>query len=223
MDSIKAVTFEYRDPNTLISYARNPRKNDHLVEKFASQIKEFGMPVPICITPDGQIIDGHLRVKAAKFLKLKEVPVAVNGHWTPQQIKAFRISVNKTAEWAEWDNELLKLELEELEQDHFDLLSTGFNATEINKIMDSLSFDGGDGAGGENPDAAFDGEDTSHVKMIQLFYDEETEANFRGMVQWLDARFSTGNISDTVFSALQKCVAILESQDAGKAGVKAEG
>ena len=115
----------------LIDYARNPRKNDHAVDRVAAAIKEFGFRVPIVAKSDGLVVDGHLRLKAARKLGLAEVPVVLADDLTDAQVKAFRISVNRMAELAEWDNELLALELGELGELGFDLDLTGFAAGEI--------------------------------------------------------------------------------------------
>jgi ParB-like chromosome segregation protein Spo0J len=115
----------------LIDYARNPRKNDHAVDRVAAAIKEFGFRVPIVAKSDGLVVDGHLRLKAARKLGLAEVPVVLADDLTDAQVKAFRISVNRMAELAEWDSELLALELGELGELGFDLELTGFNEGEI--------------------------------------------------------------------------------------------
>ena len=115
----------------LIDYARNPRKNDHAVDRVAAAIKEFGFRVPIVAKSDGLVVDGHLRLKAARKLGLAEVPVVLADDLTDAQVKAFRISVNRMAELAEWDSELLALELGELGELGFDLDLTGFNEGEI--------------------------------------------------------------------------------------------
>ena len=119
----------------LVEYIRNPRKNDHAVDKVAAAIREFGFRVPICAKSDGTVVDGHLRLKAAKKLGVTEVPVVLADDMTEAQIKAFRLSVNKVAEFAEWDNELLALEFAELEDMGFDLDLTGFNADEISDLF----------------------------------------------------------------------------------------
>ena len=119
----------------LIPYARNPRKNDQAVEQVAAAIKEFGFRVPIVAKSDGLLVDGHLRLKAAQRLGLKEVPVILADDMTDAQIKAFRISVNRMAELAEWDNELLALEFAELKELGFDTSLTGFDAEMISEIM----------------------------------------------------------------------------------------
>jgi DNA modification methylase len=76
-----------------------------------------------------------LRLKAAKKLKLAEVPVVLADDMTEAQIKAFRISVNKVAELADWDVDLLKLELEELQELDFDLDLTGFDEKELANLL----------------------------------------------------------------------------------------
>ena len=122
----------------LIDYARNPRKNDHAVDRVAAAIKEFGFRVPIIAKSDGLVVDGHLRLKAARKLGLVEVPVVLADDLTDAQVKAFRISVNRMAELAEWDNELLALELGELGELGFDLDLTGFGEDEIAALTPSV-------------------------------------------------------------------------------------
>ncbi len=128
---MKTLQFETWPIDRLIEYSRNPRKNDHAVDKIAGAIKEFGFRVPVVAKSDGLVVDGHLRLKAAKKLGLTEVPVILADDMTEAQIKAFRISVNRMAEFAEWDNELLALEFSELTDMGFDLDLTGFTADEI--------------------------------------------------------------------------------------------
>lgn len=111
----------------LIPYANNPRKNDEAVGKIASVIKEFGFRVPLIAKSDGSLVDGHLRLKAAYKLGLEKVPVLLADNLTDIQIKAFRLSVNKMSELAEWDMDLVNLELEELELADFDIELTGFD------------------------------------------------------------------------------------------------
>ena len=105
-------------------YENNPRNNEQAVEAVANSIKEFGFKVPIVATIDGEIVNGHTRFKAAKFLKLKTVPVLIADDLTEEQIKAFRLADNKTGELADWDVELLYSELDELTG--FDMTMFGF-------------------------------------------------------------------------------------------------
>ncbi len=101
----------------LKAYEKNPRKNDNAVGPVAESIKEFGFKVPIIVDKDNVIVAGHTRLKAAKKLGMETVPCIVADDLTPEQIKAFRLADNSTAQIAEWDLELLKDELMELDFD----------------------------------------------------------------------------------------------------------
>ena len=134
----------------LVEYARNPRKNDHAVDKVAAAIREFGFRVPIVAKSDGTIVDGHLRFKAARKLNLDTVPVLLADDMTPEQVKAFRISVNKVAELAEWDDELLQLELSELKDAEFDLSLIGFDDGELDRLLAQMEAENGEIQGDED-------------------------------------------------------------------------
>ena len=118
----------------LIPYARNPRKNDAAVSQMVASIREFGFKIPCLVCADGEVVDGHLRLKAARQLGLAEVPVILCDEWTPAQVKAFRLMVNRSVTWADWDEELLALELLDLQTEDFDLSLTGFSAKEIDAL-----------------------------------------------------------------------------------------
>jgi DNA modification methylase len=119
----------------LVFYARNPRKNDAAVDRMCSSIREFGFKIPVLARSDGEVVDGHLRLKAARKLGITEVPVILCDEWTPAQVKAFRLMVNRSVTWADWDEELLSLELQELNAADFDLSLTGFNPGEIDGLL----------------------------------------------------------------------------------------
>lgn len=112
MSDLKIV---YKNIDELIPYENNPRNNDNAVEAVAKSIEEFGFKVPLVIDKDGEIAAGHTRLKAAKELGLEEVPCIIADDLTPEQVKAFRLADNKVAEFAEWDFNLLGLELGEIE------------------------------------------------------------------------------------------------------------
>ena len=109
----------------LIPYAKNPRKNDQAVNAVAASIREFGFKVPIVIDSAGVIVAGHTRMKAALLLGLETVPCVVADDLTEDQIKAFRLADNKTAELAEWDLALLDEEIAELTD--IDMSQFGFD------------------------------------------------------------------------------------------------
>ncbi|MDP6722381.1 MAG: ParB N-terminal domain-containing protein, partial [Pirellulaceae bacterium] len=117
-------------------YENNPRINDDAVEAVVASIREFGFRQPIVVDTEGVIICGHTRYKAAVQLDLKKVPVHVAKDLTPEQVKAYRIADNKTAELAEWNYDLLPIELSELGDAGFDLGLLGFNQDDLAKLMD---------------------------------------------------------------------------------------
>jgi DNA modification methylase len=135
MDSTSTLTLEHWPIDRLIDYARNPRKNDHVVDQMAAAIVEFGFRFPVCAKSNGELVDGHLRLKAARKLGLTTIPVVLADDLTPAQIKAFRLLANRSATWAEWDDELLGLELAELQDTGFDLELTGFSEDEWEKLI----------------------------------------------------------------------------------------
>lgn len=110
------------NPEELIEYASNPRKNENAVEAVAASIKEFGFLQPIVIDDDKVIVAGHTRAKAARKLGLKKVPCVIASKLSEQQIRAFRIIDNRLHEFAEWDTELLKLEVDALGDFNFEAL-----------------------------------------------------------------------------------------------------
>src|SRR5712691_10817117 len=118
----------------LVFYARNPRKNDAAVDRMCSSIREFGFKIPVLARSNGEVVDGHLRLKAARKLGITEVPVILCDEWTEAQVKAFRLMVNRSVAWAEWDEELLSLELIDLKGLDFDLGLTGFEDEELARL-----------------------------------------------------------------------------------------
>lgn len=111
----------------LKEYENNPRNNDEAVEAVAESIEQFGFKVPIIIDREGVIVAGHTRRKAAVKLGLDTVPCIIADDLTPEQIQAFRLADNKTAELAEWDFEALEKELAELTAFDVDMSLFGFD------------------------------------------------------------------------------------------------
>jgi ParB-like chromosome segregation protein Spo0J len=112
--SFARLRVEYWPVERLKPYERNPRKNDKAVEQIRASIGEFGFAVPILAKSDSELIDGHLRLKGAIAEKMREVPVVPCDGWTEAQVKAFRLMVNRSVSWAEWDLDALALEFGEL-------------------------------------------------------------------------------------------------------------
>jgi len=125
----------------LVFYARNPRKNDAAIDRMVASIREFGFKIPVLARSNGEVVDGHLRLKAARKLEswpggdISAIPVILCDEWSEAQVKAFRLLVNRSVTWAAWDEELLSLELQELNEADFDLSLTGFNPGEIDGLL----------------------------------------------------------------------------------------
>ena len=133
--SSTSIRMETWPIDRLIPYARNPRKNDQAVDRMCASIRVFGFKIPCLVRSDGEVVDGHLRLKAAHKLGITEVPVILCDEWTPAQVKAFRLLVNRSVTWADWDGELLALELREIQELDFDLDLTGFDVPEIDQLL----------------------------------------------------------------------------------------
>jgi hypothetical protein len=140
------MQIEFRRTDTLCPYARNPRRNDHAVDQMIASIREYGFKIPLLVRSDGEVVDGHLRLKAARILQLEQLPVILCDEWTPAQVKAFRLLVNRSASWADWDEELLAFELQELNAMQFDLSLTGFDLKEIDDLLIATDEDDQDNA-----------------------------------------------------------------------------
>lgn len=118
--------------DSLIPYARNSRTHsDEQVAQIAASIREFGFLNPIIIDGDNGIIAGHGRVLAAKKLGMEKLPCIEASHLTDAQRRAYIIADNKLALNAGWDDEMLRVELDELGEMGFDLELTGFSLDEI--------------------------------------------------------------------------------------------
>ena len=192
--------------NDLKEYANNPRQNIKAVEKVADSIKTYGWRVPIVIDEDNVILAGHTRLKAAKLLELKEVPVHVAKDLSEEQKTAFRIMDNKSQDFAEWDNHLLGIEFEKLAGGDFDLDMTGFDFKEIEVLTAGMmEF--------EDPESLVIDEDfeeltdiiSSNIRMVQLFLNQETEPVFQEMITQLKTRWGAVNLTEAVYQAVERC------------------
>lgn len=123
----------------VIPYQRNPRRNDAAVKPVAESIKQFGFKVPLVIDKDSVIVCGHTRLRAAKRLKMTTVPCIRADDLSEEQIKAFRLADNRTAEFASWDTDLLNGEL--LDIAGIDMSSFGFEAPEPESEEDNFDMD----------------------------------------------------------------------------------
>jgi ParB-like chromosome segregation protein Spo0J len=153
--------------SSLIPYARNSRTHsDAQVGQIAASIKEFGFLNPIIVDGESGIIAGHGRVLAAQKLGLADLPVIEAGHLSDAQRRAYIIADNKLAMNASWDDEMLRVELDALGVDGFDLELTGFSLDEIQ----ALSFD--DEAETEMPELA-DGDKEPYQQKTFTLHEEQ--------------------------------------------------
>jgi len=133
------LSYEMKKTEDLVPYAQNSRTHSgHQVNKIADSIKEFGFLNPVIIDKKQGIIAGHGRVMAAKQLELKEVPTIQASHLSEKQKKAYIIADNRLALDAGWNEKTLLKELLELENQEYDLKLTGFEQSELDKILGNL-------------------------------------------------------------------------------------
>jgi DNA modification methylase len=126
---------QMRPVESVRPYARNPRHNDPAVAAVAASLREFGFRQPLVVDPDGVLIVGHTRLKAALKLGLTEVPVHVADGLTPEQVRAYRLADNQTATLADWDDDKLVAELLGLRDQGFDLDLTGFAVDDLDRLL----------------------------------------------------------------------------------------
>ena len=115
----------------IIPYENNPRKNADAVQYVKNSIEQFGFKIPMVLDAENVIVCGHTRFLAAQELGITEVPCTYADDLTEEQIKAFRLADNKTAEMSGWDFEKLELELSELPE--IDMADFGFQNTEFDE------------------------------------------------------------------------------------------
>ena len=154
-------TVELRKIDDVRPYERNPRINDQAVDAVAASLAEFGFRQPIVVDADGVIIVGHTRWKAARKLNLAKVPVHVATDLTDEQVRGYRIADNKTGELAEWDLEILPIELSELSEAGFDMDVLAFDDDELAKLFNGAA---GVTEGLTDPDAIPDPPDEATTK-----------------------------------------------------------
>ena len=123
----------------LAAYQRDLKDTEKALPKMVDALREWGFRIPLLVSGDGEIIDGKMRYLAAVQLGMTEVPVVVASDLTPTQIRTFRLLVNRSATWAEWDAEALGEELAELRLDLSDLSLTGFSDKELDAFLQELA------------------------------------------------------------------------------------
>ena len=160
---MNTLNVEYRKVEALIPYARNPRTHSEAqIAKIAASIVEYGWTNPVLVDGDNGIIAGHGRLAAARKLGLDQVPVIELAHLTVAQKRALVIADNRLALDAGWDEEMLALELAELSESGYELALTGFDGSELERLLSTSLEDDAAAAEAENPESSAD-EDTDDV------------------------------------------------------------
>jgi ParB-like chromosome segregation protein Spo0J len=132
---------ERRPISELIPYARNSRTHsDAQVAQIAASIREWGWTMPILVDEDGNVIAGHGRIMAAQKLGIADVPCMTATGWSEAKRRAYVIADNKLALNAGWDDDVLKLELQDVDTLGFDLTLTGFDVAELANLFDEPDF-----------------------------------------------------------------------------------
>jgi len=103
--------------------------------EWRRRFRSSALRFPVLASSSGEVIDGHLRLKAAQKLGMTEIPVIICDDWTEAQVKAFRLLVNRSVTWADWDPELLSLEMLDLRNLDYDIDLTGFDTHEIDELL----------------------------------------------------------------------------------------
>jgi ParB-like chromosome segregation protein Spo0J len=141
----ESLKISYKSTSSLIPYANNSRTHtDEQIDQVVKSIAEFGFTNPILIDEHGGIIAGHCRVLASMRSGLESVPTITLAGLTEQQKKAYVIADNKLALNAEWNNELLRLEIEQIASLDYDIDLLGFSSDELSKLfieLDDVSID----------------------------------------------------------------------------------
>ena len=201
-----SYTVEMMPITELKEYANNPRINKESVEKVVLSINTVGWKVPIIVDEDNVILAGHTRLKAAQLIGLNEVPVHTALDLSESQKTAFRIMDNKSQDYSEWNDDLLREELLKLSDLDFDLNLTGFNANEIQKLTESmLEFTEPEEIIEGNEDINFDDLQASNIRMVNLFLTQDTEPVFQERVDALKEKWGLENTTETVFAAIERC------------------
>lgn len=134
------------EPSKLKDYERNARTHSkEQIEQIIKSIRDYGFNVPIEVNTSFVILSGHARVKAAKKMGLKEIPVIVQSHLvSPEKQSGYILAANKIAMNAEWDYDMLSEELHVLDEvPGFDLSSTGFSKQELDELLGKMEFSPG--------------------------------------------------------------------------------
>tara|TARA_Y100001972_G_C7622047_1_gene312002 strand:+ start:101 stop:763 length:663 start_codon:yes stop_codon:yes gene_type:complete len=171
----KIVLFE---TDKLIPYARNSRVHStEQIAQIAASIQEWGFTVPILIDEKNTLIAGHGRLLAAQKLELQKIPVMIAKGWSDAQKRAYVIADNKLAINAEWDEELLKVEIKQLELEKFDISTMGFELDELTDLFLDKDFGETDAFDEWQDMPEYDNENLDYFRTIKIHFDNQEDVN----------------------------------------------
>ena len=198
------MKIEEIDINEIKPYKNNPREIPiEAVDKVMESIKQFGNNQPIVVDKDNVIVVGHTRWRALKNLG-KSKAYIVKKDFNKSDAIAYRIMDNRSGENSKWEKALLKLELEALKEQDFNLDLTGFNFDEINNLLETQPIFKAPNDMIADINTESIQAPSSAVKMMQLFFTSETEKKFRDMIKELQEIHGKTNITDTVYAIVEK-------------------
>jgi len=184
----------------LIPYVNNSRKHsDEQVAQIAASIKEFGWTNPILVDGEKGIIAGHGRLMAARKLKMSEVPVIELTHLSEAQKKALVIADNKLALNSDWDEELLKIEFQDLLEGGFNINLTGFDETTVEDYLNEEDVDLG-----LLPEEKLDNFLNGDTKILRLAYDDQEFNDVVDRLKRLQERYDGADFSAIVLDLVLK-------------------
>jgi ParB-like chromosome segregation protein Spo0J len=170
-----------RKISELIPYARNARTHsDEQVAQLAASIKEWGWTTPVLIDEAGEIIAGHGRVMAARKLGIEEIPTMTATGWSKAQKQAYVLADNQLPQNAGWDMDLLKIEMQDLGEDGFDIDIIGFHPSELN--FDEIDYSVLDDK--NEIDDALDEMEGDVKKAIQIEFEAEHYEEAQETIKW---------------------------------------
>jgi len=137
----RKLEVRYVPIDQLREWEKNPRKNDKAAEKLARLIEQYGFVNPVIATPDNVVRAGHTRIKAARRLGLKEVPVIYVDFSSEKEAEAFSLADNKSHEWATWDFQALEEIVTNLIDAGVDQELLGFDEKELDRILRSFDLE----------------------------------------------------------------------------------
>ena len=203
------MKIESINPNELNELNINPRKHpEEMLKKLENSIQTFGFLSPIiALKETKEILAGHARLKTAKKMKQKKVPV-IFVDLDRDKALAYNVADNKIQEGSSWDFPLLKELIAEIDTGDFDIEITGFETGEIDNLFKNenktLEF-----IEGENETEADDDVDIaqqSNIKMIQIFFTQDEYGEIKDKLEALMEIYKVNNITDAIKGAINEAI-----------------